>query len=550
MTLSSSSDAVDIPYGLLSSLPPNCSVYITHRPASGVGDQNSPPPITQIIINHAATQGPSSSSLSSTLLQSNTLHHRPAGSYSYTMPSLLPLQPSLPLSPPRLPPPPPPSTALVNHFHPLDDVRRLHEAATANVASTCRGSNMLAPATIVRPPRSLTTYATDFRHLEAVGASGVSGWKMEAGDVGRWKMETGSRRASDSVAALAASSSSMFTGGACERPVGIAVDRCRHHSSAFAGNVTSPTTSQLGVLPSVSQYIVSSPIAKTPPGDSVPLVAAVTSPVWVPTVAGAAVRPPTFSNRFQRPTSLSLPAPASVHQRPRCREPPSCQLDVPAAAVPWRRGSVESLPRTWLPADPLTPDTDGSLSGSGAGLPHCSGLEELNADCSSGSSSNGEGDEDGASCLLSSALQRFCASPDASSLLEDDNHADLSSPATGTSAKSHQRTIDALSKKIQRNRTRGKVDDKPLRCSKEALASSFARPDSSCPTPPLPSSRQVASSLSSSSASPDANEMSASSGPAQVLHLLFSTSWCLKFTLIFFLLLQLLPRFDLGAFVL
>jgi len=211
--------------------------------------------------------------------------------------------------------------------------------------------------------------------------------------------------------------------------------------------------------------------------------------------------------RYERPTSLSLsPLPASV-RRPGGRD---------LAACSWRRGSVDSVlgtsttTITWRPA-PLTPDTDGSLSG---GVPHSSCLEDLNADSSSSSGSGSESGDDGTSCLLSGALHRFRSSPVASSLVDDfDPHAELPSPAllSTAPAKPRQRTIDALSKKIRRNQTARTVDEKPSRKA-EALASSFAKPDSSCPTPPLPASRPLASSLSSSSSSggslspPDARE--------------------------------------------
>ena len=440
----SSPSSVDIPFGLLSSLPPNCSVYITHQPASNFGEK-PPPPVTQIVINHARAR----STLSP---RSHTLHHRP----SYCMPSPLP-PPSLPLSP-RVPPP---STTL-NQFHPLDDVR-LREPTPS-----CR--NKALPATVVRPPRSLTTYAAEFRHLEV----GVD-------DVSRRNLET-ARRASDSATATAASS--LFTDSSSRRS---SAHRCRHHSSTFlqTSEATSPVT---GVTSSLTSTLV--------------------------------VRP--SANKFQRPTSLSLPPSTTLPSvfRHHCREPPSCgaHLDLPSQPSSWQRGSVEcavqskTTPTTNTWPAPRTPDdeTDGN---SNSGLPH-SCLEDMNAD----SSSSGNSGADDAPFLLSNALHRFCSSrssPPFSLVEGTDSLAELPSPVLSTavaSAKPCQRTIDALSKKIQRNRTR-KVD-KPLTVvSKETLVSSVARPDSSCPTPPQ--SRQLTSSLSSSSAtlSPsDPSEALAASG--------------------------------------
>ena len=146
-------------------------------------------------------------------------------------------------------------------------------------------------------------------------------------------------------------------------------------------------------------------------------------------------------------------------------------------------------------------------------------LESSTAD----SSSSGDSGSDGATCLQGNTVHHFCASSSSSpsSLVEgSDNHTELPSSVLSTitatcaagSAKPCQRTIDALSKKIQRNQTQ--KTDKPITIvSNETLASNFARPDSSCPTPPL--SRQLTSSSLSSSASlspSDACEISAVSG--------------------------------------
>jgi len=445
----SSPSSVDIPLGLLSSLPPNCSVYITHRPASTVGEK-SPPPLTQIIINHAL---PPSSTLSP---PSNTIHHRPP----CCMPSLMPL-PSLPLSP-RVPPP---STA-VNQFHPLDDARLREPAPTVPLSR-----NKALPSTVVRSSQSLSTYAaTELRHLEV----GVD-------DITRWKFET-ARRASDS--STATSASALLTDGSSRLGITNA-DRCRHHSTPFlrTSKVTSPVT---GVASSL--------------------------------MPASVVRP--SSNKFQRPTSLSL-SPSSTAPtvfRHRCRELSSGVTHSDSALLQsgWQRGSVEyaeqskktPTPSTW--PGPRTPadEADDSLYGR---VSH-SGLEDLTADSSSSANSEAEG----ASCLLSNALHRFCASCSSSpsSLVDGaDNHSDLPSPmlatATATamvaSSKPCQRTIDALSKKIQRNRTR-KSEKLMTVVLKETSASSFTRPDSSCPTPPQ--SRQTTSSLSSSSASLSPSEAS------------------------------------------
>ena len=418
----SSASSVDLPLGLLSSLPPNCSVYITHRPAP-TSDQNSPPPVTQIIINHARP--------SSTLPPlSSTLHHRP---------SMMPLPP-LPLSP-QLPLPP----ITFSQFHPLDDVRLREPAPNVSVCP-----NKAPLTTVLRPPKSLSTYAAEFRQL-GVGIGDMSTWKYEP-----------VRRASDSAAAPPDA------------------DRCRHHSSPFLpmSKVTSPASNSL-----------------------MPASTARSS-----------------ASYFQRPTSLSLSSTPPVLRQQR-RQPSSSAAAAGPQSLPssWQRRSVDGAVQSrWTPTtsmcqSPQTPgdETDGSLMG---GLSR-SCLEDSTAD----SSSSGDSGSDGAACMLSNALRRFrsaSSSSSPSSLVEGaEGRAELRSPLLSpATAKPRQRTIDALSKKIQRNQTQKTVKPTTV-ASTETQASSITRPDSSCPTPPL--SRQLTLTPFSSSAShspSDSSEISAISG--------------------------------------
>lgn len=440
----SSASSIDIPVGLLSSLPPNCNVYITHRPAS-TRSQKSPPPVTQIIINHTRP--------SSMLPPLSIVHHRPP----CCMPSLLPL-PTVPLSPQV----PPPSTT-VNQFHPLVDVRR----EPAPNVSVCR--NRAPLTTVVRPPKSLSTYAAEFRHHRA-GVSDVSAWKYET-----------ARRASDS--ATEAATISLFADGHVHPDI----DNRHRHCSSTVLPTSKITTSSL--MP--------------------------TSVAW------------SSANNFQHPTSLALSLPTALPSvlRQRRREPLYWTATAGSQSLPnsWQRGSVECVvqsqrtPTTSICVSPQTPgdETDGSL----IGLVSSSCLEDSTAD----SSSSSDKGSDGATCSLSNALHYFCASYSSSpsSLVQDaDNHGELPSPVltNGTaisavaSAKPHQRTIDALSKKIQRNQTQ-KTEKPTTVVSKKTLDSSFTRPDSFCSSPP--SSRQLAStlfSLPASLSSSDTSEISAVSG--------------------------------------
>lgn len=447
----SSSSSIDIPLGLLSSLPPNCNVYITHRPASVCG-QKSSSPVTQIIINNARP----SSTLPPPPPPSNTLHYRAP----CCMPSLQPL-PALPLSPPM----PPPPTA-VNQFHPLNEVRPRELAPSS---SFCRNKAPLT--TVARPPKSLSTYAAEFRHL-GVGVDDVSTWAFEA-----------SRRGSDS--AMAAEASSLFADGSALPDI---ADRRRHHSSTFL-----PTSK---IKSSATMMLASSSRSS--------------------------------ANSFQRPTSLPVSPSQTLHSvfRQQRREPSFCASnDGPQSlSGSWQHGKVEDVvqsPRTptmRLCQTPQTPgdETDENLM---VGVSR-SCLGDSTADSSS---SGGDSGSDGGTCLLSSAIHHMCASSSSSpsSLVEgSDNQADLPSPVLSTvtaasaaaSAKPRQRTIDALSKKIRRNQTRNTSRPKTV-VSKETFASTVTKPDSSCPTPP-PSRQRISTSFSSSaSLSPsDASEISAVSG--------------------------------------
>ena len=375
----SSESSLGIPLGLLSSLPPNCSVYITHRPAS-TSAHKSPSPVTQIIINHAVPP-------------STLPPPPPSPNPPYCMPSLLPLPPS-------------PLSTAADQFHPLDDVRLQQPSPSA---SLCRTSAPLTTA--VRPPKSLSTYAAEF-HGRGFGV----------GDVSTWKYET-ARRASDSASATAANSMSDDA-----RP-GVA-DRCRRRSSTL--------------LPSSASGVTS------------------------PLTPASAERLPV--NKFQRPTSLSVPTATVFRQQ---RPQPSASASSQSPSSRWPRA-----------------ETDGGVSRS------C--LEESTADNSSSCDSG----TDGTACMLSDALYRHLwsssSSSSPSSLVDGfDGHADLPSPVPSTdaaatsaaaSAKPQQRTIDALSRKLQRNQT--KKTEKPTTVvNRDTPTTSFARPDSSCPTPPQ--SRQL-----------------------------------------------------------
>jgi len=406
--VSVATSSVDIPLGILSSLPPNCDVYITHRPTSTSG-QKSSPSVTQIIINHAlpiSTLPPAP--------PPNTLHYRP----SCCTPSSL-RSPTLLLGP-RIPLPPP---TTLNHFHPLDEVRL--RGPTPNVSLCC---NKAPLTTVVGPPKSLSTYIAEYRHLC---------------DARTWRYET-SRRASDYVPA--ATTGSMFV-GANSRQDDVAI-RCRHFSS------------------SASNSLMSLPI----------------------------------SNNLQRPTSLSMSPPAALPAavRPQRREVLSCAAGSRSLPSSWQRRSVDSVahsPSTSVTSQIPDDETDDSLNG---GVSR-SCLGDSTAD----SCNSADSGMDGAACLLSNAMHQFCASSASSSpssLVEgSDNLSDLPSPALSTaSTKPHQRTIDALSKKIQRNQTQ--KSNKPTQSSsKDTLVSTFTKPDSSCPTPPP--SRQLASPSFSSSPS-------------------------------------------------
>jgi len=368
-TAASSDSSLGIPLGgLLSSLPPNCSVYITHRPAS-----TSPSPVTQIIINRARPPPPP-----------------PSLSPPYCMPSLLPL-PTLP---------PSPLSTTVDQFHPLDDARLRKPAAVPSAPLT----------SVVRPPKSLSTYAAEF-HRRAVG------------DAGTWRYDAG-RRASDSTAAENFVSSDVDA-----RPANIA-DRCRHRSSKFLPSTSSP-------LPQAS------------------------------------------ANRFQRPTTLSLST---------------------AVFGPQLRHSVVATASSASPSGRRQRDdaTDCGVAVSRTCLEEPRGYDS--------------GKDGAAACLLlsdvvprhvgSSSSSSSSSSP--SSLIDvADGHVDLALPLLSTdpsatspaSAKPQQRTIDALSRKIQRNQT--KKSDRPT--IKDSPATSFPKPDSSCPSPPL--SRQLTPTSAFSSAS-------------------------------------------------
>lgn len=386
----SSPSSIGIPLGLLSSLPPNCSVYITHRPASKSG-QKSPPPVTQIIINHA---GPSSTLPPSPPPPPSDVHyHSPC-----CMPSLLPCWPASPPADQRITPLPP---ATVNYFHPLDNVRPREPVL-------CSSSAPLAAT--VRPPKSLSTYAAEFRRLGAVG------------DVSMWGYEKG-RRASDTAAETIKNSGDVRLG----------VTEGRHrNSSAF--------------LP-------------------------ITKPV----------------SKFHRPTSLPLSSPPVFRRRELSSCSAAASSQAASLSTRWRRGSVESQRP---PTSFITPgdETDETVTGEAS--------DSTADDCSSGAS--------GSSYVYSDAVHHFCSPSSASSSCSSwVDAADLPSPplstdtATTASVNPRQRTIDALSKKIQRNQTR-KTEKRTTATCKDA---SSARPDSSCPTPPL--SRQITpSSFSSASVTP------------------------------------------------
>ena len=398
----SSDGSLGIPLGgLLSSLPPNCSVYITHRPASTSG-QSSPSPVMQIIIDRARPP--------------STVPPLPSPNPPYCMPSLLPLPPS-------------PLATTVDQFHPLDDVR-LRQPACPRAPLSRHNAPPLTTA--VRPPKSLSTYAAEFHR--------------RVGDVSTWRYETGGRRASDSAAAVTLNSASG--GDADARP-----DRCRHGSSTL--------------LPTTSAGTTSSAVQRLP------------------------------VNRFQRPTSLSL------------------------ATAPPLSVFRPATPNSQSPSVSRRPLRDDSTDG-GAARGSCFDEESTTAD-------NGSGSDVAACYMLSDAVHRRHVGSSSSSSSSSplsivnaaDSHADLPSPlpstdaaaaaAAAASAKPQQRTIDALSRKIRRNRT--KNTDKPASVvGSDAAATSFPRPDSSCPTPPL-STRQLTptSAFSPTSLSPfDAAEQSSS----------------------------------------
>ena len=422
---SSAASSLGIPLGLLSSLPPNCSVYITHRPAS-TSDQASPPPVTQIIINHARP------SPSSTLPPSNAPHHPP-------LPCCMPPPPPLPLHQAAL--------TTVSQFHPLDDVRLREPAASV---SACR--NDYEPLrTVARPPKSLSTYAAEF-----------GGFGVGFGDVSSWKCER-ERRASDSATA-AATSALSFNGNAHPD----FVDRCRRHSSTFL-----PTS---------------------------PAAVGATNSLMRASATRSSV------NNFQRPTSLPLSpsvALTSVFQQQQRRELSCRDAAAPLPVSGWQHANAKRVlqlqrtPTTSRYPAPRTPgdEADGSLIGEVR-------LEDMTADSIR---SDGDSVADGSSCLRGDGLQHFCSSSSSSpsSLVDGvDNHAELPSPALSTtssaaSTKPRQCTIDALSKKIQRNQTKKTVKHATI-VGKDAQASSFMKPDSSCSTPLR---RQLTPSPSSSFAS-------------------------------------------------
>jgi len=409
----SSSSSLGIPFGLLSSLPPNCSVYITHRPSTA-SDQKSPPPITQIIINNGQPPHP---------LQ---LPQQPANVVPYCpLPSVpSPQGPRVRTSP-----------ATLSQFHPLDDVRLRHPSLA------CRSSTPLT--TGVRPPKCLSTYAAEFRRF----GSGMS-------DSGTWKCEIG-RRASDSETANSMSNSASMRNDVA--------DRYRRHSPAFL-LPTSPAATCSLASRCANNFEGSTPVLLSP-NTELPLV-------------------PRQHSREQLFCSPSA-------EQSQLQPLQTCNVGL-EFAMQSRRTPTSRVRHT--SAD----EADETLVRAGVAR---SSLEDATAAADSNSSGDSFG-TDNTTCL--DATYHFCSScsTSPSSLVEGTEPppspatTDAAATSAAATVKPRQRTIDALSMKLQRNR-RKKTELPTTSVKKET---SVTTADSSCPTPPI--FRPIASISSSSAFSP------------------------------------------------